>query len=315
MKNLWQIAQKINTDHCLILFDEPMKEHTTFKIGGPADLFIRPRSISALEEVVGLLKIENVPFFILGSGANILVGDRGVRGAVIDTSLLSSIMHLKREERIDPVLLYAECGVRLMTLCEEAQICGLSGLENFYGMPGSLGGSVYMNARCYEDDIATHIQDLTIIDNQGRLKIISARAQSWSYKRSPFMRGGELESLIICAASFRLIPDDPEKIAERMRLCMRDRMQKRHFNFPSAGSMFKNNHDFGKPTGKILDELGLRNYRIGDAAISPWHANIFVNIGKASARDMRKLIEYAQKVVYDATGFCIEPEVLFIGEF
>ena len=172
-----------------------------------------------------------------------------------------------------------------------------------------------MNARCYEDDISTHIQDLTIIDNQGRFKILSASAQTWSYKRSPFMRGGELESYIICAASFRFVPDDPEKIAVRMRFRMRDRMQKRHFNFPSAGSMFKNNHDFGKPTGKVLDELGLRNYRVGDAVISPWHANIFVNIGEASARDMRELIEYAQKAVYDATGFYLEPEVLFIGEF
>lgn len=315
MKNLWQIAQKINTDHCSISFDEPMKEHTTFRIGGPADLFIRPRSILAFKEVLELLQIENVPFFILGGGANILVGDKGIRGAVIDTSLLSSIMHLKQKNKNDPILLYAECGVPLITLCEEAQVCGLSGLENFYGMPGSLGGSIYMNARCYEDDISTHIQDLTIIDNQGRFKILPASAQSWSYKRSPFMPGGELESFIICAASFRLISDDPKKIAERMCFRMRDRMQKRHFNFPSAGSMFKNNHDFGKPTGKILDELGLRNYRVGNALISPWHANIFVNIGEASARDMKELIEYAQKVVHNATGFCLEPEVLFVGEF
>jgi UDP-N-acetylmuramate dehydrogenase len=311
METLWQIAQKINTEQCSVAFDEPMSTHTTFSIGGPADLFLTPRSVEALASILMLLRSAGIPVFLLGGGANILVADQGIRGAVIDTSMLSSI----RREAPDSTILYAECGVPISTLCTEALVQGLSGLENFYGMPGSVGGAIYMNARCYEDDISLHINEITAISPTGEIASLSARAMQWSYKCSPFMPKGALAGYIIAAGRFSLEAGEPLQIAGRMRSRMEDRMHKHHFDYPSAGSMFKNNRDFGKPTGKILHELGLRGYRIGNAAISPWHANIFINLGGATARDMRALILHAQAVVLAATGWKLEPEVLFVGEF
>jgi UDP-N-acetylmuramate dehydrogenase len=311
METLWQIAQKINTEQCSVAFDEPMSTHTTFRIGGPADLFLTPRSVEALASILMLLRSAGIPVFLLGGGANILVADQGIRGAVIDTSMLSSI----RREAPDSTILYAECGVPISTLCTEALVQGLSGLENFYGMPGSVGGAIYMNARCYEDDISLHINEITAISPTGEIASLSARAMQWSYKCSPFMPKGALAGYIIAAGRFSLEAGEHLQIAGRMRSRMEDRMHKHHFDYPSAGSMFKNNRDFGKPTGKILHELGLRGYRIGNAAISPWHANIFINLGGATARDMRALILHAQAVVLAATGWKLEPEVLFVGEF
>ncbi|SLM19966.1 UDP-N-acetylenolpyruvoylglucosamine reductase [uncultured spirochete] len=323
MGTLWQIAQKINTEQCSAALGEPMWAHTTFKIGGPADLYVRPRSIRALTEALDRLRSAGLPVFLLGGGANILVGDRGIRGAVIDMGLLSSIRAGAFGESADSdaeqtrgqIALHAECGASVSALCEEALVRGLSGLENFYGMPGSVGGAIYMNARCYEDDISSHIKKITYIDAVGALQEIAAASLPWSYKRSPFMCGEALAGSTVGAAMFMLVPDNPQRIAGRMRARLADRMQKHHFDYPSAGSMFKNNRAFGKPTGKILHELGLRGYRIGNAAISSWHANIFINLGGATARDMRALIEHAQAVVFAATGWHLEPEVLFVGEF
>lgn len=333
METLWQIAQKINTEQCLVRFNERMKNHTTFRIGGPADLYLQPRSLGALAGLLARLKEAHMPIFLLGGGANILVGDRGIRGAVIDTALLSTMrIEASSQGPISPdpgcgsgliglqhpsavVLLRAECGAQVSALCEEALARGLSGLENFYGMPGSVGGAVYMNARCYEEDISAHIDAIEYLDARGDDHLEPASSLPWAYKRSPFMPRGPLSSSIVDAATFRLRPDDPLRIAARMRDRLADRMRKHHFDAPSAGSMFKNNRDFGKPTGRILHELGMRGYRVGDAAISRWHANIFVNLGNATAKDMRAVISHAQAVTLAATGLRLESEVLFVGEF
>ncbi len=313
METLWQIAQKINTEQCLIRYGEPMKYHTTFRIGGPADLYIVPRSLKALTHTLVALKATHIHIFLLGGGANILVSDRGIRGAVIDTKLIAAIQPAGAKG--PATLLRAECGAQMSTVCEEALARGLSGLENFYGMPGSVGGAVYMNARCYEEDISSRIESIEYIDARGDLHSAHASSLSWTYKRSPFMSGGSLAGCTVGAATFLLTPDDQLKIAARMRERLTDRMRKHHFDAPSAGSMFKNNREFGKPTGKILHQLGLRGYRIGDAAISRWHANIFINLGNASAKDMRALIQHAQALALAATGYRLEPEVLFVGEF
>lgn len=319
METLWQIAQKINTERCFLSFNEPMALHTTFRIGGPADLYLRPRTIPALAEVMTVLADEKVPWVLLGGGANVLVGDRGIRGAVIDTGLLAS-MRLVREIHEASAgqglyLLEAECGVSVGTLCEEALIHSLSGLEAFYGMPGSVGGAVYMNARCYEEDISAHLASLTAISPQGTMVRLEPASLSWEYKRSPFQAQGTHAGWTVAAAAFRLQSEDARAIAFRMREKMADRLRKHHFDFPSAGSVFKNNRAFGKPTGKLLDELGLRGFRIGDAMVSPWHANIFINAGKARACDMRQLIEFAQNEALAKLGLSLELEILFLGEF
>ncbi len=291
-----------------------MTRHTTFRIGGPADLFLRPRTLKSLAEVIGTLSQHAVPWIVIGGGANILVGDRGIRGAVIDTSLLASVW-IEQGESHKTQFLVAECGSSINALCEEALIAGLTGLEAFYGMPGTVGGAVFMNARCYEEDISSHLFSLTAISPIGTMDRIDPSMLSWAYKISPFQTGGTHAGWTVATAVFLLHSSDHNQIACRMREKVVDRFSKHHFDHPSAGSVFKNNRAFGKPTGKILDELGLRGYRIGDAMISPWHANIFINAGHARARDMKALIEFAQNEALSRMGFQLEPEILFLGEF
>jgi len=213
------------------------------------------------------------------------------------------------------VSLYAQAGIPIDRLCEEALARGLGGLENFYGMPGSLGGAVYMNARCYEQDIAATLSSLRVLSPQGERKTLDSSILPWSYKHSAFQPGASLDGWIVTGAELKLRAAAVSEIAGVMRARKLDRIDKGHYRYPSAGSMFKNNRNFGKPTGAILDSLGFKGKRIGDAAVSPWHANIFVNLGNAAAKDMRLLIESAQEAARRAYGFELETEVLFIGEF
>ncbi|MDH7483864.1 MAG: UDP-N-acetylmuramate dehydrogenase [Spirochaetales bacterium] len=303
-----------------------MSRHTTFCIGGPADLYLVPLTMEAFASSIELCNQYGVPWFLLGAGANILVGDRGIRGAVIDTSALADISVNETDlangtactaetVREPQVCLHAQTGVRIDTLAEEALIHGLDGLAHFYGMPGSVGGAIFMNARCYEHDIAEHLTAAAIIRPDGRIEYINPSDYAWSYKRSPFQDGGPLHGCALASASFQLPRGDRLMIAKTMREKLADRRVKHHFDYPSAGSVFKNNRSFGKPTGKLLDELGLRGRRIGNAAVSPWHANIFVNLGGATAREMRALIESTEELVFRSTGWQLEREVLFLGEF
>jgi len=315
MEKLWQIARKINMDPARILQSEPMAKHTSFGIGGPADYFLKINSVSELARIMKALNDEGESFFLLGGGANILVGDRGIRAWVLDIREVSGSGLRPQKNSADRPLLFAGAGISIDGLCEEALALELEGLENFYGMPGSLGGAIYMNARCYEKDISEFLSSLEAISPQGELHILDPFSQTWTYKRSPFQPGGAWEGFIVTGASFSLCKGDALAIASVMRSRKADRVSKGHYRYPSAGSMFKNDRAFGKPTGAILDSLGFKGRRRGDAAVSPWHANIFVNLGKASASDMRLLIEDAQEAAFKAYGFRLEPEVLFVGEF
>ena len=285
-----------------------MAHHTTFGIGGPADIFIEITSAVELANVIAMLNHEGIPHFTLGGGANILVGDKGIRGAVLDLSGLAWA-HTSGDS------ISAGAGISVDRLCENALAFELEGLENFYGMPGSIGGALYMNARCYEKDFSEHVETITAISPSGTLETLRPQAGQWSYKRSPFQPEGMWSGWIIAGATFTLASGKAEHIAGIMRSRRLDRIAKGHYRMPSAGSMFKNNRSFGKPTGRILDSLGLKGMKIGGAAISPWHANIFINAGDASASDMRALIRMAQEKAFSAYGFHLEPEVLFVGEF
>jgi UDP-N-acetylmuramate dehydrogenase len=191
----------------------------------------------------------------------------------------------------------------------------LAGLEFAAGLPGSVGGAVYMNARCYEREFADLLVAVRYLDADYCAATLDIERQAWSYKHTPFMPGARLSGSIVLGASFSLLPGNREALSARMSQLEEDRRQKGHFDYPSAGSLFKNNRAFGRPTGKILDELGFRGRRVGDAMVSPKHANIFVNAGKASARDMLALIRQAQEAAKSAYGFELEPEVVTLGEF
>lgn len=297
---LRKLAEKINVSH---LLDEPMSRHTTLGIGGPADLFLSPVTPEELLEAQKLLRREGIPFFVLGEGANILVSDLGIRGAVIDMAGISGISQ-------EGTLLSALAGTPISQTSIEAARRNLGGLENFYSMPGSIGGAVWMNARCYGTSIADVLETVEIQDEKGR-RPVPVDKSDFSYKSSPYQKSGA----VIISSSFRLNPSDRKKLEKIMKERKQDREAKGHFRYPCAGSVFKNNPAFGVPTGVILDRAGFKGYRVGGAKISDQHGNIIVNTGNATAGDVASIIDTMKNRVREETGLVLEQEILFAGEW
>ncbi len=284
--------------------DEPLSEHTTFGIGGPADYYLEPKSVEEMVQAVRFANAADLQFFVLGGGANVLVADKGVRGLVINTAALKSIT-------IEGTDLVAESGAPISEAAERAAEAGLGGLAFLYSMPGSTGGAVWMNARCYGHSIFDILGPVACVTREGGLQTYRPRGADFDYKTSPFQDNKR----VVLSVRFRLQPSDKKALREEMAGYEEDRRQKGHFSAPSAGSVFKNNRAFGAPTGRLIDSLGLRGYRVGGAKISDKHANIFVNGGGATADDMRGLIEHVEKQVMDQLGFHLEREVLFVGDW
>ena len=320
IKAIVESCQKESACELEVRYNEPMSKHSTFKVGGPADCWLRPCGDGFPAFVGSLLadsRREHIPLFILGGGANILVADEGIRGIVLDTGGWAGETGQRRQEGI----LEFRAGTSVDDAVEIAAAAGLSGLEFLAGMPGSIGGAVWMNARCYEREIADVLSETEIITfsetspsgrSPQRIRLPVNRAE-FGYKRSPFQNCDVLRAnALILAASFQLTHGDAKMIRAEMEDHRRDREAKGHYRYPSAGSVFKNNHDFGKPSGKIIDELGLRGLQKGGAQIAPWHGNIMVNTGGATAADIRALIDETAARVKAATGFVLEPEILFI---
>jgi UDP-N-acetylmuramate dehydrogenase len=197
---------------------------------------------------------------------------------------------------------------------EFAAAKGLCGLEFLAGMPGSIGGAVWMNARCYGSEIADVLAWTQIIDfsaaGEPEIRRVTADKAAFGYKRSPF----QSKDCLILSAVFNLEPGDINEIKSKMGKNRQDRQEKGHYRFPCAGSAFKNNRDFGKPTGQIIDELGLRGFQIGGAQIAPFHGNIVINTGTATSADIRALMDEVADKVKAAAGFALEPEILFVGQ-
>jgi UDP-N-acetylmuramate dehydrogenase len=292
-----------------VLFNEPLSQHTTFKVGGPAEAFIHPFG-SCFQEYASLLlsqaHAQGIPVFILGGGANLVVADSGIRGIVLDTS---GFCDSALEEAPSGVF-RLRSGTQVDKAVDLAAYQGLSGLEFFAGLPGSIGGAVYMNARCYGRSIADTLEAVDILDERGGRVCVPFKAQDYGYKRSPFQG----RSVLILGAQCRLHSGLPASIHEEAAARRADRVQKGQYRFPCAGSMFKNNPNFGKPTGKIIDELGLCGLQRGGAAVSKFHGNIIINTGGASAADIRAVVDEVTERVKAATGFNLEREVIFTPE-
>lgn len=301
MNNLRQVLGKVNLKGSL-RFDEPMANHTSFRVGGPADAFAVPDGVDDVSRLVRACAEAGIPVFVLGEGANILVADAGIRGLVMDMRLFAGL-------RTDAHTIHAGAGLDVSALCEEAAAHELAGVEFLYSMPGSVGGAVWMNARCYGKSISEVLESVTLVDEAGERVVRSVDPKEFDYKRSPYqgMRA------VIVEATFSLEPGDGEAIRKAMEEYRADRERKGHFAAPSAGSVFKNDRRFGSPTGKLIDDLGLRGHRIGGAQVSGYHANIFINAGGARAEDLRKLMELAEQRVYQAYGFRLEREVILVG--
>ena len=281
-----------------------MKDFTTFKIGGPADILITPNSWDEAMKTKKAAKELNLPVFVLGGGSNLLVSDKGIRGVVLHIDSL-------RTHRWNGTVLQIDAGCEVPDTCEIARQNGMSGLEFIYGMPGSIGGAVWMNAQCYGKSISEILVSVDYIDEENQKRIYSFNSKDFSYKRSPFQE----KSWIICSASFRLKPGDKNLIRKEMDAHKKDREDKGHYRFPCAGSVFKNNRAFGKPTGQLADEIGLKGFTIGGAKVADYHGNIIINTGNAAARDVLNMIEHIERDVFKHYGFKLEREVLLVGEW
>jgi UDP-N-acetylmuramate dehydrogenase len=207
--------------------------------------------------------------------------------------------------------LTAQAGIKVHELAEAAAKRGFAGVEFFFGLPGTVGGAIYMNARCYGVSTSDILSKVTYIDESFEKKTYTPREGDFTYKTSPFQQ----KKAVILEGEFAVQPGGRKNIREIMESHRADRNRKGHFDFPSAGSTFKNNRDLGQPTGKIIDSLGLRGYKIGGAMVSPTHANIIVNAGGATAGDVKKLIDHIKEEVYRAYGFILEEEVRYVGEW
>ena len=291
-----------------VRYGEPMANHCTFKVGGPADCFLRPSGEGFPAFAASLFaraRAGEVPVFVLGGGANIVVADSGIRGIVLDMGGWAG-----GAERWEGGMRFRS-GTSLDDAADAAACAGLSGLEFLAGMPGTIGGAVWMNARCYGREVSDVLAEVDGLDFSGDSPerfCAPADPAEFGYKRSPFQD----RRALILSASFRLAPKDAGDIRAEMDGYRRDRGDKGHYRFPSAGSVFKNNPAFGAPSGKIIDGLGLRGLRIGGAQVAPWHGNIIANSGGATAADIRALTEELASKVRAVTGFELEPEVLFV---
>jgi len=308
-------------------FNELLAPYTTFKVGGAADLLICPHGDDAIDHclaVVHIAREEQVELCVLGGGSNVLVADKGVRGAVLLTMGCNQIRRVAAGENSDvsrgstpetavepPVFLAVDCGAEMEAVVRYCEDNSLSGLEFIAGMPGTVGGAVWMNARCYGRSISDLLVEATILDESGRRVVVPFSADDFGYKRSPF----QTQKSLILSAVFSLTNGSPESIRAAGNSHREDRRAKGHYRLPSAGSTFKNNHTWGKPTGQIVDELGLRGLQIGGAAVAPWHGNIIVNKGDATAADIRALVEEVSRRAHAALGIQLEPEILFVGDW
>ncbi len=286
---------------------EPMAAHTSFRIGGQARFYALPDCLEDIQILRQWALARGIPSFYLGGGSNILVSDSGLDSLVIDLSLLGG--YERRPEGI-----YAQAGILSDSLCSAALREGLFGMEFLAGIPGSLGGAIYMNARCYEAELADILISVDILKD-GRVESVAMDPGQWAYKRSPFQAGGAHAGAIILGALLNLKEGERSDIQRNMEDKRQDRVAKGHYRFPSAGSVFKNNRAFGEPTGKILDRLGFRGMRYKSAAVSDYHANIFINPGAATASDMAALMDIAQERVQRGHGFQLEREVILVGDF
>lgn len=291
----------------VIRFCLPLRDYCSFRIGGPAEVFCLPGSLKQLHSLLEFVLVEQIPYFIIGRGSNLLISDHGLAGLVISTSRLNIISH-------DGDYVSAWCGVELKELCLYAQSLGLAGLEFAYGIPGSVGGAVFMNAGAYGGEISDVLYcskylspDLDLLRSTDPVKHLKSVEHEFSYRSSAFQTKG----LIHLSSVFHLHRDDPEAILGRMRELERQRWAKQPLDLPSAGSVFR--RPPGHFTGKLIEDCALRGYRIGGAAISEKHCGFIVNLGGASARDVLSLIRHVQKVVWERCGVKLEPEIRFVG--
>jgi len=285
--------------------DVPMSQFTTFKVGGPADMLIEPCSNETIPYIVTIAKQTNTPVTIIGGGSNLVVGDRGIRGLVVR---MGSSQEDEGSIAFDGTNVVVDAKVTKKRFVEEAIEHGLAGMEFIAGIPGCIGGGVIMNAGTTMGTFSDIITDITCYTADGTLLTV-ANTSLFSYRKSMLPEG----AIVISARCTLNIADNPEDVKNTVKEILRERKNKHPLDYPSAGSVFKNPD--GHASWKLINDAGLRGYSIGGAKVSELHTNFIVNTGKATAMDIKHLVEFIQETVHKLYDINLEPEIRFIGEF
>lgn len=286
-----------------VLCREPMSRHTTFRIGGPADYFLIPKNQEQIRTILRYCQEENLPWFVLGNGSNLLVSDEGYHGVIIQ------IYKNMSEITIEGTQVRVQAGALLSTVARQAMEAGLTGFEFAGGIPGTMGGAAVMNAGAYGGELKDVLVEVTVITTEGNIETIPAKELNMGYRTSLVKERGYL----VLEAVIALEKGNQEAIRERMKELTELRTSKQPLEYPSAGSTFKRPQ--GYFAGKLIMDAGLRGFQKGGAQVSPKHCGFVINTGGATAADVRALMEAVIQEVRRQFGVTLEPEVKFLGRF
>lgn len=283
--------------------DEPMAKHSTFRVGGPADFFAVPEKEEQIAEMIRFLKAQEVPYYIIGNGSNLLVGDRGYRGVIIQIYKNMSRVQVEGE------YIYAQAGALLSKVAAQACTGGLTGFEFAGGIPGTVGGAVVMNAGAYGGEMKQVLVSARVLSESSEVREVPAEEMKLGYRTSIFAKNGDT----ILSAVLKLQPGDEGEIRSTMEELKEKRLEKQPLEYPSAGSTFKRPE--GYFAGKLIEDAGLRGYQIGGAQVSEKHCGFVINKKEATAADICSLMQAVTEQVEEKFGVKLEPEVKRIGEF
>lgn len=286
-----------------ILEKEPMKKHTTFRIGGPAEYLILPQTTEEIADVIKLCRQEEIPWYIVGNGSNLLVADEGVRGVVIQ--LLRNFNQIQ----VEGCQIRMQAGAQNAAVAKRALDASLTGFEFAAGIPGTIGGAVVMNAGAYGGEMKDILKEVTVLDPNGMIRTIPAEELELGYRTSIIARKG----YVVLEAVIVLKTGDPKEIKAAMDELKEKRVTKQPLEYPSAGSTFKRPE--GYFAGKLIMDAGLRGFSVGGAQISEKHCGFVINKGNATAKDVTELMDETKKIVMEKFGVALEPEVKRLGQF
>ena len=287
-----------------VKFREPMRNHTSLRIGGPADIFAMPQDLSSLKNMHINLRRNKIPFFPLGGGTNILVRDGGIEGAVISLRSFRRTGVLSKDNKY--AYLFAEAGTLLQRIVNFSKENGYSGVEGLAGIPGTVGGAIFGNAGAFGYEMKDVLISVEVMDIEGRIKRFKAEEINFGY-RSTSISQNEL----ILGAEIKLKKDEKEEVSAKVDDFLEKKREKQPLREPSAGCVFKN--PAGLSAGKLIDEAGCKGIRIGDVEVSSIHANFFINKGEAKASDFIRLMEEVAHRVKERFGVVLEPEIKIVG--
>ena len=283
--------------------DEPMKIHTTFRVGGSASYFVTPKTEEEVAKVIEVCTQENVPYYIVGNGSNLLVSDQGYEGVIIQIYKQMNQVEITENE------IHAQAGALLSMIANRAMEAELTGFEFAAGIPGTLGGAVVMNAGAYGGEMKDVLKEVTVMTGDGEIRVIPASELEMGYRTSIIKKAGYL----VLGATISLKEGNLEEIKALTRELSEKRTSKQPLEFPSAGSTFKRPE--GYFAGKLIMDSGLRGYQIGGARVSDKHCGFVINAGDATAQDVVALMDHVTEVVREKYGVTLEPEVKFLGDF